>query len=367
MKIMNLEIIKIFDKKNNLEIKDLYEIKKFTHMYSNTKIPVYKLIINNKPITRNNSLCTEYKCLNCKLNSIITLNIFLRKLNRNNIKYCGLCKNTIEDKRENHTNYMKINCYRIIKGEKFKKDKKEKTLEDKLLESTQNWENETDDFKDKYNLIYITDDEFIKIKDKIKSVNNDSIILNNNWSYMYNFVCYNQQKFNPVLINKSENTIIKPYYIKFNCENCGEDFITKNLATQKNRIKILCKDCSFCNRIFKVKHITIFGNKIKYNSNYEKRFLTWCEENNIMVKNGPVIDYIWNDKNHKYYLDFEIIDKKILLEFKDNHIWRKQHIESGKFEQKNKYTNIWCKENNYTFHIIFPKNLSEIKKKLLSL
>jgi hypothetical protein len=31
---MNLEIIKIFDKKNNLEIKDLYEIKKFTHIYN---------------------------------------------------------------------------------------------------------------------------------------------------------------------------------------------------------------------------------------------------------------------------------------------------------------------------------------------
>ena len=341
---MNLEIIKIFDKKNNLEIKDLYEIKKFTH--------IYKLIINNKQITKNNSLCIEYKCSNCKLNNIITLNIFLRKLNKNNVKYCNLCKNADSDE--------------TIK-EKPKNTLEDKLLEDKILESIQNWDNETHNYKDKYNLIYMTDDEFIKIKDKIKSVNNDSIILNNNWSYMYNFVCYNQQKFNPVLINKSENTIIKPYNIKFNCENCGEDFITKNLATHKNRIKILCKDCSMCNKIFKVKHVTIFGNKIKYNSNYEKRFLAWCEENNIMVKNGPEINYIWNDKNYKYNPNFEIIDKNILLDFKDNHEWRKQHIESGKFEQKNKYTNIWCKENNYIFYIIFPKNLSEIKKKLLSL
>ena len=202
---MNLEIIKIFDKKNNLEIKDLYEIKKFTH--------IYKLIINNKQITKNNSLCIEYKCSNCKLNNIITLNIFLRKLNKNNVKYCNLCKNAYSDETI--------------------KEKPKNTLEDKVLESIQNWENETHNYKDKYNLIYATDDEFIKIKDKIKSVNNDSIILNNNWSYMYNFVCYNQQKFNPVLINKSENTIIKPYNIKFNCENCGEDFITKISNSEK--------------------------------------------------------------------------------------------------------------------------------------
>ena len=148
-----------------------------------------------------------------------------------------------------------------------------------------------------------------------------------------------------------------------------EKILLQKLATQKNRIKILCKDCSMCNKIFKfkVKHVTIFGNKIKYNSNYEKRFLTWCEENNIMVKNGPEINYIWNNNNYKYNPNFEIIDKNTLLEFKDNHEWRKQHIKSGKFEQKNKYTNIWCKENNYIFYIIFPKNLSEIKKKLLSL
>ena len=355
MKIMDLEIIKIFDKKNNLEIKDLYEIKKFTHTNPSIKIPVYKLFINNKPINKNNNLCIEYKCSNCKLNNIITLNIFFKKLSKNNVKYCNLCKNADTDKISITTNTTNT----IIN-----------TQEDKILESIQNWNNETDDFKDRYNLVYMTDDEFIKIKDKIKSVNNDSIIINNNWSYMYNFVCYNQQKFNPVLINKSENIIIKPYNIKFNCENCGEYFITKDLISHKNRIKILCKDCSMCNTIFKINQITIFGNKIRYNSNYEKRFLTWCEENNIMVKNGPIINYTWNNKNYNYCPNFEIIDKKILLEFKDNHVWHKQnkqYNETSKFEQKNKYTNIWCKENNYTFHIIFPKNLSEIKKKILSL
>ena len=92
MKILDLDIIKIFDKNKNLEITN-FDIKQITHIYSNTKIPIYKLIIDNKQISRNNTFCVEYKCAGCDANNIITLNIFLRKVNSNNTKYCNLCKN----------------------------------------------------------------------------------------------------------------------------------------------------------------------------------------------------------------------------------------------------------------------------------
>jgi len=290
----------------------------------------------------------------------------MRKINNNN-KYCNLCKNKDKDKIEKQIEFMKENAHKIINGIKFKEEKIKKTINDMIINSCNNWENESDEYKTKYELIYITDNEFTLIKDKIKSINNDMIILNDDWKYMYNYICHNQQKYNPVFINIKNNCVVKPYYIKFNCENCGEDFITKDISTHKNRIKILCKNCSFCNRVFKIKIATILGNKIKYNSNYEKRFIDWCSDNNLKIKNGPVIEYIWKDKKHKYYVDFEIIDKNIILEFKDNHIWHQQQTENGKFDQKNKYTNEWCKKNNYIFKIIFPKNLSDIKKQILSL
>lgn len=366
MIIKNLDVVKIFDKITNLEIKD-YKINQVSHKYSNTKIPIYKLIVNDNQISRNNNINVVYKCYGCKLNNTISLNLFIRKLNKNNVEYCNLCKNNNIDKRQRQSIYMKEHARLIQSGIKIKEERIEKSLDEKIKESDERWKLEDEDFKVKYNSTYITNDEFNNIKEKIKSINNNSIIeLNNDWEYKYNFICNNQTKYNPVLINKEQNIVVKPNYITLCCENCDENFITKELMTLKNKTKILCHECSFCNRTFKIKYIKINGNKIKYNSNYELRFIKWCNENNININNGPIIEYTWNGKHLKYYVDFEIThkDKKYLLEFKDNHIWHKMQVENGKFTQKNVYTIEWCKENNYIFKIVFPRNLSKIKKML---
>lgn len=361
MEIENLYINKIYDKVTN-EIISQYDIKQISNIYSNTKTPIYKLIISDKEISRNNSLCVEYKCPTCGVFSIITLNIFLRKLNKGNTEYCKKCINIqpfkIEKQKESLLN------------PKSKPKVKSLSLDDQIQKSLSDWNNEDDKFQADYESKYITNDEFVSLRPKIISIGNDAIVLNDDWEYMYNFRVYNssnQTKYNPVLINRKSNIVNDIHYIKFQCEECGEHFVNRDLYIQKNKIKTYCRDCKFCNQTFKIKHIKVFDTNIRYNSNYEKRFILWCKDNNIKINNGPCIEYVWNNSTHKYLVDFEVVDKKIIIELKDNHHWHKKNIEEGKFHAKNEYTTKWCKENNYDFYIAFPINMKYIKNKLLSL
>jgi predicted RNA-binding Zn-ribbon protein involved in translation (DUF1610 family) len=344
-------IEKIFDKKTSNEVKN-YTIKEIANKFSNTKIPIKKMVIDDKEISRNNSYCVQYTCDTCSLSSIITLNLYMRKMNKNG-KYCQNCRNYQEEKILKQTETLRRT---LEEG----KHKKEITLQDKIDNSLQYWDNEDEEFKEKYNLKYITNEEFECIKNKIISVNNGANILNNDWKYMYNFRINNQTKYNPMIINLKENIVCPIHYVKFECENCGEHFINRDLYIQKNRIKIMCKNCTFCNKTYKVKTLKVFNEILKYNSNYEKRFILWCKEKGIPIKNGPVIPYKWKDGEHKYFVDFQIGDA--VIEFKDNHC--KKNVLEGKFKAKNDATYEWCKNNNYTFEIVFPTNLNKLKEKI---
>jgi predicted RNA-binding Zn-ribbon protein involved in translation (DUF1610 family) len=346
-------IEKIFDKKTSNEVKN-YTIKEIANKFSNTKIPIKKMVIDDKEISRNNSYCVQYTCDTCSLSSIITLNLYMRKINKNG-KYCQNCLNYQEEKILKQPETLRRT---LDEG----KQKKEITLQNKIDKSLQYWDNEDEEFKEKYNLKHITNEEFECIKNKIISVNNGANILNNDWKYMYNFRINNQTKYNPMIINLKENIVCPIHYVKFECENCGEHFINRDLYIQKNRIKIMCKNCTFCNKTYKVKTLKVFNETVKYNSNYEKRFILWCKEKGVPIKNGPVIPYRWKDGEHKYFVDFQIGD--MLIEFKDNHHYHIKNVLEGKFKAKNDATYEWCKNNNYTFEIIFPTNLNKLKEKI---
>lgn len=342
-------IEKIFDKKTSNEVKN-YCIKEIANKFSNTKIPIKKMVIDDKEISRNNSYCVQYTCDTCSLSSIITLNLYMRKINKNG---CHNCRNYQEEKILKQTETLR----KTLEEGKLKK---EITLQDKIDRTLQDWDNEDEEFKEKYNLKYIINEEFECIKHKIISVNNGANILNEDWKYMYNFRINNQTKYNPMIINLKENIVCPIHYVKFECENCGEHFINRDLYIQKNRIKIMCKNCTFCNKTYKVKTLKVFNETVKYNSNYEKRFILWCKEKGIHIKNGPVIPYRWKDGEHKYFVDFQIGD--MVIEFKDNHC--KKNVLEGKFKAKNDATYEWCKNNNYTFEIVFPTNLNKLKEKI---
>ena len=98
----------------------------------------------------------------------------------------------------------------------------------------------------------------------------------------------------------------------------------------------------------------------------ERRFIEWCEDNNISIKNGPKVTYNFREKQHVYRVDFELTHNKLLIEIKDNHCWHKEQVESGKFQAKESAAKEWCKINNYKYHVIFPKTLQKLKDSILN-
>lgn len=342
-------------------------IQKITSMYSNTKQPIYKLVISDKPISRNNSYVILYRCHTCNSHQEITLNLFMRKV-ANQSKRCSMCKNLDETKCEAQSKFMKENMSSIIAGNYIKQVEKVKSnsLDKHLEKSISDWETEEEEFKERYFLYHLTSDDFLRISSKIISVGNDKIISLDNWSYYPTYRIYNQTRYTPMLINKLNNTVEKPNYIKFRCENCECEYTHRDLEVVKNYFKMLCQTCTLTNKSFSLRKMILKnGQSILWQSIPEKHFIEWCEKNNIPVQNGPKIAYEFQNKQHIYRVDFELPNHKQLIEIKDNHCWHQDQVKSGKFGAKENAAKEWCIVNSYTYHILFPKTIQEYKNSML--
>jgi hypothetical protein len=355
----NNAIVSIKDKQTGVDLSTQpFKFELMSHTYSNTKTPTARFILNDAVIKRNNSLVVGYKCLICKATNEITLNLYLRKINKN-IRGCNACKNNDEQKRLEHSAFMLKE--RIVPPmlEKWS----DKTLSERISESNSMFESEDDDFKKSYNLKHMTLEEFEMIRSKIISIGNKKIANVSEWTYLPNYRIGNQTKYTPMLLKG--DCIEKPQYIEWCCESCNNTFINRDLEVQKNRTKILCADCNFANNTFKVRNMTTPWGKIRYQSIPERRFIEWCIEKSIQIKNGPDLLYDWNGKSRKYRVDFQLPELKMLIEIKDNHVWHKMQIENGKWGAKETIAKSWCTDNGWNYEIIYPKTLSNCKEKLV--
>lgn len=362
-------IIHIRDKNTNtLVSKDRCDIQKITSMYSNTKQPIFKLIIDTTPISRNNSYLVRFKCNTCNIEQEITLNLYMRKVNKN-ITRCEACKNKNEEKCKNHSEFMKQNATNILSGtyNKVVTKVKQTTLEQHIERSLTDWNKEDDDFKERYYLYHLTQEDYDRIRTKIVSINHGKITDIENWNYFPTYRIYNQTRFTPMLVHKNESLVEKPLYVTFKCDNCDVEFVHRDLEVVKNNLKILCQTCSLTNKIFHLRKKTLKNGKhIMWQSIPERRFIEWCEEHNITIQNGPKLEYMFREKSHTYKVDFELPNKRLLVEIKDNHCWHKEQIKSGKFQAKEMAAKNWCLTNNYTFHVIFPKTLQHFKDSIIN-
>lgn len=365
-----INMIHVRNKKDNsIVVKERCSIQKITSMYSNTKEPIYKLVIDNIPISRNNTYTVRYTCQTCSLLQEITLNLYMRKVNKNILR-CDACKNKDETKCKNQSDFMKQHAIHVLGGTYTRTDSKVKVksinLKMHLEKSLLDWEQEDDDFKEKYFLYHLTNDDFERFQSKMISINNDKFMNIADWNYFPNYRVYNQTRYTPMLIHKTDDCCEKPLYIKFKCDNCYDAFVHRNIEVIKNHHKLLCQDCSLTNKVFCLrKYMLKSDTAIMWQSVPERRFIEWCEENNITITNGPKIEYIFNDRTHIYRVDFELPQYNLLIEIKDNHCWHKQQVESGKFGAKESSAKEWCKIHNYTYNIVFPKTLQKMKDSIL--
>lgn len=328
-----------------------------THMFSNTKTPVPRFILDNKVIPRNNSILVGYNCLQCGVQNEITLNLYLRKVSKG-VRCCNACKNLDPVKRSNHSTWMsgeKIPCTEV----KWM----DKPLRLRLEESTQAFADEDTEFQTSYFLNHMTVDEFNRVREKIKSVGQGKITDLSGWTYFPYYRIWNHTRYTPMLVR--DNQIEKPAYVKWTCDVCDQEFVNRDLEIQKNRVRILCVDCGFCNRTFKVRSMKTPWGKIRYQSVQERRWIDWCIEHAIHVTNGPRIVYSFAGTQHKYSVDFSLPELNTLIEIKDNHVWHKRQLESGKWAKKEEAAQQWCADHGMTYGIVFPKTLSKWKEDLL--
>ena len=357
-----IQSIRLKGTNENLHYKS-FDIKHIAAKYSNTKKPIYKIVIDDTPISRNNSLLIKYKCMTCDIQQEISLNLYVRKINNGSV-HCSTCVNTDATKRATHSTFMKDNFSEVMSGEHIstRQAKKTQSLNDYITMSETDWNNEDDDYHLQYFNIHLTVEEFNNIKSKIKGVNNMKLTALDNWEYYPTYRIFNQTRYTPMLINKSDNIVEKPYYITFNCDNCDCEFTHRDLEIVKNKLKVFCKECSLTNKTFRIRKLTLNdGSSIVWQSQPEKRFILWCQERNIKIVNGPKIPYKFNEKDRTYKVDFELPDLKLIIEIKDNHCWYKEQIQSGKQPAKENAAINWCNENNYKYYVMFPKTSATIK------
>jgi hypothetical protein len=250
----------------------------------------------------------------------------------------------------------------------IKKQEENKNLNDYhniRNQSIVDFNNEDDDFKDNYFSSHLTQDEYQRILINLKSLGNDKYSDLVNYEYWPIYKSNNQMLFTHMFYDKKNNIIFKDHQPIIKCDNCNTYWRAKDLKKFKNNIKIFCKDCSLTNKTFKIRRTNNINNDIVlYQSKLELKFITWCNNNNILVLNGPKVNYNFNDVNRIYRVDFKINND--LIEIKDNHIWHQNDVKSGKFNEKKKAVDNLIKNKVYNnFYLITPSNWNDMLKKLI--
>lgn len=355
----NKEIFEILCKNINYIILDdnicygIFELKKEKSIFDNEKLS-NRLYLNNSIIKIKNTK-VNYKCPVCENIYTIYLKKFLNKKTLN----CVKCKELLENKRINQSLYMKSTFKENnrIKPKKIKVKKDEIDNITYINNSNFNFNNETNEFKIKYYDRILNLNEYSNLKKNIYSVN--GFIFNENMIYYEHLMTNNQMKYSSYLYNPNNNKFINLNNINLICENCNKIFNSTRKPKEKiKKHKILCKDCNFCNNTFKIRNThNINNNIIIYQSNTEKILIDFCNNNNILIENGPKLKYFFNNKEKTYKVDFLIPEYNYLIEIKDNHIWHRKQVESGKWEQKENIANKYANENKLFYKIIFTQDL----------
>lgn len=322
-----LEVIEIIKDDKKLEYSCL-EFRYFKHKYSNFSGNTINLFLDDNYIS-NNSTYIKYKCSCGKINNIL-LKRFLTKKTLS----CRYCSN------EN------------IKIPKLKLIKKELTNGEIIEKSNISFNKESNIFREKYFEKHLTVNEFNLIKNKIYSIDG---ILYKDYVFYEHISNYNHYKYSQkVLINDKFISFKK---VKFYCDCCSKVFSTSRDYKKKSSVDILCRRCHFNNKVFNIKKsFNINGDIITYQSLLELRLIEYCNKNNILIEDGKNIDYKFNGKILKYYIDFYLPEKNLLVEIKDNHCWYKKEVETGKWEAKMLGVKNLLKNINYKYILVFKKD-----------
>jgi len=325
-----------------------------TSKYSSKKDSIWQVYINDSRIVKKSDIIISYKCSECEnINQVCTTQ-FLRKIRNCNGRCYHCALNTLNSTPEHN-----------------KPTNKPKPVKLSLIEfhekSIKDFDSYPDEYRHAYILSHLSEEDFERLKPKIISICNGKYTNIDNFDYWSIYKVNNQMAFSSVLYDKVNKIILKANQPILKCDICDKIWRAKSLEGFKNAHKVLCNDCKLCNSTFKLRPaVNINNDKIMYQSKLEKKFIEWCGNNNILVKNGPIVNYKFDGKDKIYKVDFEI--KNFLIEIKDFHIWHKNQVESGKWKAKEDSAREYVKKNEYIdFFMITPQNWDEYTNKIIQL
>jgi hypothetical protein len=313
--------------------------------YSSKKEESWHIIIDGKIISKTCNYLFLYKCQTCFSEHLIGVTQFLRRV-KNDTSRCYLCRNKETEKCKIQSQYMKNG--RIEKEQKQIIDiLKKREISIKLFMEKDNT------FQTNYFKTHLTETDFYRISNNIISFDDGKYINSKEIEFWSIIQTNNQMLFSSTCYDTKNKTLIKTTNPIMRCDLCDITWKSKSINKFKTDIKILCKDCTCVNKTFNLKpYSNIKGDKILYQSKLELKFITFCNDSGIIIYNGPRVIYHFNKKQHTYKVDF-IVDK-YLIEIKDNHIWHKLQVESGKWQAKETAALEYCHKNNLKFMIITP-------------
>lgn len=339
------------NKSTNEDIKiEKKELMFQRNKYSSTLENIWHVKINDVILKKTSNFIIGYNCLSCNKPNIVSTTQFLRKIRK--CKYnCFQCQLEILNTKPNHN---------LCKNKNVKKY----TLEELRKISKNEFELFSDEYKNSYFLKHLTEDDFERIKPKIISICNGKYTNMETIDFWSIFKTNNQMIFSSVLYDREKNIIFKPNQPIVICDNCENNWRAKSLESFKNCYKLLCPTCKFSNKVFKIRPMKNIHNEIiLYQSKLEKKFIDWCNNKNILCKNGPTIKYLWNGKEKSYRVDFQI--GETLIEIKDFHIWHKNQVKNGIWQEKINAVDELLKTKQYEKYLfITPQNWDDMLNKI---
>ena len=316
--------------------------------YSATNQEIWHIYLNGDKLRKASDLVVTYCCIGCGQRNSVCPTQFLRKI-RGCKSNCFKCTLDIHNSKPNHN----------LKREDVEDTANSiQTFIQRRQMSIESFESYPKDYQTAYFLKHLTNDDFNRIRKNIVSLCDGKYDNLANIEYWSVYKTNNQMVFTTMMYDKECDTIFKANQPVIRCDNCNDTWRAKSLDICKNQYKIMCSKCKLCNKVFKIRPTTnIKGETIVFQSKLEKKFVDWCNENSIVLHNGPNIEYTRANKVHKYRVDFQI--GNVLIEIKDFHIWHKKQVESGLWGIKMEATNEYCKINNKVYYLITPENWSD--------
>lgn len=339
-----------------------------SHMYSSTKEPKWRLLIDGVHLSRKEKYDIVYSCLTCgEINEVSCLR-FYRKLNSRSLLYCKHCRNTSEKKRLEHSKYMTGKNIRNLPPKETPCVMTKKELFENGLKK---FENMDDAFQENYMQKHLSDTDMERIFKHLVSLRNGKVSKQTleRCTYWWIFPCQNQMKFTSVFYDSILDEVIKLDQPILKCEQCHCEWRAKNLHKMKNDRRILCKDCKLCRRTYKIQgYDTLQGVRVTFQSRQEKQFIDWCDDQGIVVENGPNIPYVFDNIERTYKVDFAIPSLGFLVEIKDNHIWHKQQVASGQWDAKVQGVSKFLQTNPSfrKFVMITPQTKTNVYQEILA-